>query len=90
MVRKASGYGTCTLCGLDGSIQFHHIIPKRLRNKSERKLEISVQLNHESNKIDSHKFKKWKLVNSGILLCRDCHKLMHPENIYVIKKEIKK
>ena len=55
---------TCDCCGNQGEITLHHLIPKRLLEKSDPKV----------GKI---------LERQKIGVCKNCHGLLHPENIWV-------
>ena len=78
-------YGNCALCGYCGSVQYHHIIPKRLKVKTDIQTRFIYADEKNHLRYTEHKAKIEQLM---IPLCDKCHKRLHPENWKYLINEI--
>ena len=79
-------YGNCALCGYCGSVQYHHIVPKRYKIKTDIKTRF-VYADDDDNKLRYTEHKA-RIEHLMIQLCDKCHKKMHPENWAFIMNSI--
>ena len=79
-------YGNCALCGYCGTVQYHHIIPKRLNIKTDIRTRF-IYTDDDSNRLKytDHKARIERLM---IQVCDRCHKKIHPENWRYLMNEI--
>ena len=70
-------YGECAMCGYVGTIQFHHVIPKRYKVISDRKTRLYFERPDGSIQKVSNVIPIDKMM---LMLCNRCHKKLHPEN----------
>jgi 5-methylcytosine-specific restriction endonuclease McrA len=82
-------YGECSLCGKVGTMQYHHIIPKRLCIKTKIRPKLYYEI--ENNKtVEIQVSKKSRIEKIQLKVCEDCHKILHPENITKSKEPQRK
>ena len=77
-------YGECAMCNKLGTIQYHHIIPKRFKLKTNIRAKL-IWGSKEGLLFTKHKQRLEQLM---IQVCPNCHKELHPENWKFHKNEL--
>lgn len=84
-MKLKSVYGECSLCDWVGTVEYHHLISKKLTVKNKFKTSRAKLYWEDVREGDEHEFLKSCVVRTGvetlmIPVCKECHRKLHPEN----------